>query len=133
MRKREFDFEKLEVYKFGIDFADEIFETTEDFNQRVQFSLGDQFRRASLSICNSIAEGSGKKTHNAKLQMYGYAVDSARECIPMLTLSLRRCYIDEKKHEDLRAKVVSICNMLSRLIQSVTRKPYINVSTKRSK
>lgn len=124
MMKREFDFEKLDVYKLGIDFIDEVFETTEDFEKRIQFSLGDQFRRAALSICNNIAEGSGKNTQNAKLQMYGYALDSARECIPMLTLSLRRSYIDETKHEVLRAKVVSICNMLTKLIQSVYRKPY---------
>ena len=119
MKRAEFDFERLEVYKFAMDFTDEVFETTESFSQRVQFSLGDQFRRAALSVCNNIAEGSGRSTHKAKLQLYGYALDSARECIPMITLSLRRNYIDEEKHGALREKVVSICNMLSRLMKSV--------------
>jgi len=124
MKKVEFDFEKLEVYKFGIEFAEEVFEKTEDFNQRIQYSIGDQFRRASLSICNNIAEGSGKKTKNSKLQLYGYALDSARECIPMLTLLLRRHYIDDSQHEAMRAKIVSICNMLFKLMQSVHLTPY---------
>ena len=55
---------------------------------------------------------------------YGYALDSARECIPMITLSLRRRYIDKIKHDEMRDKIVSICNMLSKLMQSVYRKPF---------
>jgi len=121
MRELEFDFEKLEVYKWGMEFVDEAFKMTEGFNQRIQFSLGDQFRRAALSICNNIAEGAGKKTHNAKIQMYGYALDSARECIPMITLSLKRQYIDESEYDALRGQIISICNMLAKLMQSVRR------------
>ena len=121
MREFEFDFEKLEVYKWGMEFIDEVFKMTEGFNQRIQFSLGDQFRRAALSICNNIAEGAGKKSQNAKIQMYGYALDSARECIPMITLSLKRRYIEESEYDALRGQIISICNMLAKLIQSVRR------------
>ena len=93
-----YDFEKLEVYQKAMSFAERIFELTEQYPQRVQYSLGDQFRRAALSICNNIAEGS-RRTGQAKRQMYGYALDSARECVPMIQLSLRRKLISQNEHD----------------------------------
>ncbi len=55
-----FDFERLEVYKLTVDFIEKVFEVSEELPKQVQYSLGDQFRRAALSIANNIAEGSGK-------------------------------------------------------------------------
>ena len=74
MRKARYDFERLEVYQKALDFTEQIFELTEQFPQRLQYSLGDQLRRASLSICNNIAEGSQKRGAS-KRQLYGYALD----------------------------------------------------------
>ena len=61
MRKERYDFQKLEVYKKAMDFVERIFEITEKFPQSLQYSLGDQLRRATLSICNNLAEGSQKR------------------------------------------------------------------------
>jgi len=80
----------LEVYQKAIEFTDKIFNITLRFRKEIQYSLGDQFRRASLSICNNLAEGSDKQTVNSKVQFYVFALDSARECVPMLTLSLKQ-------------------------------------------
>ena len=115
----KFDFEKLDVYQLGIDFVDKAFSISGKFSWEIQYSLGDQFRRASLSIINNIAEGSGKKSKKGKIQFYGYALDSARECIPMITIALKQNQIDKETFEYLRADCVKICNMLGRLIKSV--------------
>jgi four helix bundle protein len=119
MEEYKFDFEKLEVYQRGLKFVDKVFEITEKFSHNLQFSLGDQFRRAALSIVNNIAEGSGKKTSNAKRQLYSYGLDSGRECIPMITLSMMRAQITLEDQILLREECVSICNMLAKLIHSV--------------
>ena len=113
-----YDFEKLEVYRQALDFTDQIFEMTDALPQRVQFSLGDQLRRASLSICNNIAEGSQKRGP-AKRLFYGYALDSARECVPMLELSRRRTFINQGQYEQLNNSCYSIARMMYALIQSV--------------
>jgi len=115
----KFSFEKLEVYKKAVEFTDEIFGITIGFKKEIQYSLGDQFRRAALSICNNLAEGSDKQTGNSKIQFYGYALDSARECIPMITLAQMQNQIKKIMAEDLRSKCIHICNMLSKLIHSV--------------
>ena len=85
----EFDFEKLNVYKRAIEFADAAFRIAELLPNRLQSSLGDQLRRAALSICNNIAEGSGKTSAKEKRQSYRYSLDSARECIPVMFLMKR--------------------------------------------
>ena len=117
--KYRFSFEKLDVYQKAIEFTDDVFTTTLAFRKELQYSLGEQFRRAALSICNNVAEGSDKQTRNSKRQFYGYALDSARECVPMITLADRQHQIDEATREQFRSRCVHICNMLSKLIRSV--------------
>lgn len=114
----EFDFEGLKVYQRALDFADKIFTVTKNFHQTVQYSLGDHLRKTTISVCNNIAEGSGKQTKNTKIQFYGYAIDSARECIPMITLSLRQNQIDRPVFDHFRRECKEICNMIGGLIRS---------------
>ena len=117
--KNRYDFENLEVYQKAMDFAEKIFEVTEEFPQRLQYSLGDQLRRATLSICNNLAEGS-QKPGAAKRQFYGYALDSSRECVPMLELSRRRKLLDESLYTQLGDACFHIGNMLYRMIVKVS-------------
>jgi four helix bundle protein len=118
MTQPRYDFEKLEVYQQSLDFAERVFEATEQFPARVQCSLGDQFRRASLSICNNIAEGS-QKTGQAKKLFYGYSLDSARECVPMIELSLRRKLISQETYHWLGDACFRIASMMYALMRSV--------------
>ena len=115
----DFSFEKLDVYKKTIDFVNSVFEICNNFPNKLQYSLGDQLRKASLSIANNIAEGSDKRFPKDKKKFYEYSLDSARECVPMFTICRMQNLIDEKKHERLRSDCTVICKMLRRLIQSV--------------
>ena len=58
-RSFQFDFEKLKVYQFALDFIDEIFEIYKRLPQEYKYFLGDNLLRAGLSIANNLAEGSG--------------------------------------------------------------------------
>ena len=117
-RNYMFDFEKLEVYQRALDFTNTIFTITLNFRKEIQYSLGDQFRRAALSICNNIAEGS-RKSIKGRRQFYDYALDSARECVPMISLSVKQNQIGSEQEESLRNQCISICNMVYRLSQSI--------------
>ena len=59
MDEEKFDFENLEVYQKALEYIDFVYEITEAFPKAEVFSLTDQFKRASTSICLNIAEGSG--------------------------------------------------------------------------
>lgn len=119
MRSVRYDFEKLEVYQRALDFTEEVFKMTEEFPSRIQYSLGDQLRRAALSICNNLAEGSAKRGP-AKRQFYGYALDSSREYVPMLELSRRRDLIDNMLFAKYDEACFRIASMMSALIRSVS-------------
>jgi four helix bundle protein len=111
-----FDFEKLKVYGMSLEFIRNIFRITKELPRDYQYSLGDQIRRASLSILNNIAEGSGKNSKREKAQFYRISLSSARECIPMLTILNKEKLVPESATNDLRESCIHICNMLGRLI-----------------
>ena len=113
-----YDFERLEVYQQALEFAERIFELTKSFPSQLQFSLGDQLRRAALSICNNVAEGSEKGAASRR-QFYGYALGSARECVPMLQLALRLKIFSQEQYRDLDERGFRITSMLYKLIRSV--------------
>jgi len=113
---REFDFENLSVYQRALDFTEKLFKISEKFPIKTQSSLGDQLRRAGISIVNNIAEGSNKRSKKEKAQFFSYSLESARECVPMITISERLKYMDDDLHNNMREECVVICKMLSKLI-----------------
>ncbi len=57
----------LEVYKLAFDAAMRIFELTKHFPKEETYSLTDQIRRASRSVCANIAEGGGSAAMKVRL------------------------------------------------------------------
>jgi four helix bundle protein len=58
-------FRDLIVYKKAFQLAMEIFEMTKTFPKEEKFSLIDQIRRSSRSVCANIAEGYRKRRYVA--------------------------------------------------------------------
>jgi four helix bundle protein len=114
-----FNFEKLDVYNKGLDFIYSVFDISNKFSYRYQSSLGDQLRRASLSIVNNIAEGSDKISPRDKKNFYSHSLNSSRECIPMFTICLNQNLINKSEYDKLRNDCTIICKMLRKLINSV--------------
>lgn len=114
-----FDFERLEVYQKTVELVRALFRMTRLLPREYQFSIADQLRRASLSILNNIAEGSGNFSKKEKAQFYRTSLNSARECIPMLTVLLKEQQVTEATHRGLRQELIHIANMLGRLIASL--------------
>ncbi len=55
----------LEVYQLAFDASMRIFEITRRFPKEEMYSLTDQIRRASRSVCANIAEGWRKRRYEA--------------------------------------------------------------------
>src|SRR5208283_4262491 len=84
-----FMFEKLEVYRKAVDFADEIAALTESFPRGYGF-LVDQLNRAALSIATNLAEGNGRFTKPDRKNFFTMARGSVQECVPLLEIAKRR-------------------------------------------
>ena len=113
-----FNFEKLTVYQKAISYVEFIYKLTKQFPKSEQFGLTDQFRRASVSICLNIAEGSGgsKAEFNQFLKI---ARRSVRECISITEIAFRQQYINLSDKNLSRAFCVELSKMLTGLMRSL--------------
>ena len=57
--------EELEAYKMAFDAAMRIFEVSKGFPREETYSLTDQIRRSSRSVCSNIAEAWRKRRYEA--------------------------------------------------------------------
>ena len=117
-----FDFENLKVYQLALDFADFVFDVCKKMAFDYRSSIVDQLQRAIVSIANNIAEGSGKVSYREKIKYFSYALDSAKECIPSLTIAWRQEQVTDEENDKGRQYCDSICKMLVKLIQFVENK-----------
>ena len=70
-------FRDLEVYKLAFGAAMEIFEISKKFPSEEKYSLTDQIRRSSRSVCSCLAEGWRKRRYIAVF--VNKLTDSAQE------------------------------------------------------
>ena len=63
MEKRILEFRELIVYQKAFKIAMEIFEITKKFPKEETYSLTDQIRRSSRSVCSNIGEAYRKRLY----------------------------------------------------------------------
>jgi four helix bundle protein len=95
-----FKFEKLEAWQKAIDFCDKVLAYAEKLPQQYQFSLGEQLRRAAISIPTNIAEGSGRDNPKESRYFYGISKGSVYEVVSLLVICGKRGVLTR---EDYRA------------------------------
>jgi four helix bundle protein len=75
----EYNFEKLEIWKLSLRLVKEIHQLIKKLPAEENYALGDQMRRAALSISLNIAEGWGKSTKKDFARYISIAVGSTLE------------------------------------------------------
>ena len=86
----------LEVYRRAFDAAMKIFQITKDFPVEERYSLVDQIRRASRSVCSNLAEGWRKRRYTAVFKnKITDAMQEASETQCWLEFSLACNYIEK--------------------------------------
>lgn len=81
-----YSFEKLEVWKEAKEFTKTIYAFTSTCPGEEKFGLTSELRRASISICSNIAEGSARKTDKDKAHFTTISFSSAVEVLNRLFL-----------------------------------------------
>lgn len=117
-----FNFEKLEVWKNSRQLAKRIYKKTESFPENEKFGLTSQIRRAVVSVCSNIAEGSSRISPKEQMHFYSVAYSSLMETINQIILSQDLGYIKQADLLIFRKEVNSIGYMLSALRKSLSNK-----------
>ncbi|MCK4947480.1 MAG: four helix bundle protein [Candidatus Aureabacteria bacterium] len=103
----------LEVYRIAFDVAMEIYNLSKDFPKEEKYSLTDQMRRSSRSICANLAEGWRKRKYKKVfINKLSDAAQEAAETQTWLEFTLKCNYIDKKTFEKLDEKYEHIFAML---------------------
>ena len=91
----------LNVYRLAFNSAMDIFKITESFPKEEKYSLTDQVRRSSRSVCSNLAEGWHKRRYIAAfINKLTDSVQEASETQTWLEFSLACGYIDKTAFDD---------------------------------
>ena len=109
-------FRELDVYKMSLDAAMEIFEISKGFPGEERYSLTDQIRRSSRSVCANIAEAWRKRRYPAAfVSKLSDSESEAAETEVWLELAVRCGYLDQaraasldKEYEHILGKLVAM-------------------------
>lgn len=110
-----YSFEKLDVWNEAKDFAKSLYILTSKFPDSEKFGLVSQLRRASVSICSNIAEGSARNSYKDKAHFTTMAFGSTVEVLNQLILSYELNFISENDYLKLRQNIESVTNKLNGL------------------
>jgi four helix bundle protein len=111
------DYKDLRVYKLAFESAMEIFELSKKFPSEEKFSLTDQIRRSSRSVCTNIAEAWRKRRYEAAfVSKLSDSDGEAAETEVHLDFALRCGYLPADKHPKLRDQYDHICRQLTNMM-----------------
>jgi four helix bundle protein len=117
-----FNFEKLEVWQKGIDFADLVYASTRTFPDEERFGLTNQMRRAAVSVSSNIAEGSSRSSKTDFARFVEIGTGSLFEVISQAFIAQRQGFLSEEKFRRLYAAAEEQSRMQSGLRRSLLAK-----------
>jgi four helix bundle protein len=107
----------LEVFKQGFSSAMDVFHASKSFPIEERYSLTDQIRRSSRSVCANITEAWRKRRYPASfVAKLSDAEAEAAETQTWLQFAVECEYIDKKSAKALYSQYNSILGMLVTMI-----------------
>ncbi len=104
---------ELEVYQIVYDAAMQIFRISKSFPKEERYSLTDQIRRSSRSVCANIAEAFRKRRYpNSFVAKLSDAEAETAETQVWLDFAFDCEYISGEMHDDLFTKYENITEKL---------------------
>ena len=111
------EFKDLRVYQLSFSAAMRIFELTDHWPKAERYSLTDQIRRSSRSVCSNIAEGWEKRLYVPSfVSKLSDSKAEAAETLVWLDFALACRYIDETGAAELAQTYRQIIGGLTKMI-----------------
>jgi four helix bundle protein len=111
--------EDLEVYQLAFDAAMRIFELSKRFPVEERYSLTDQMRRSSRSVCANLAEAWRKRIYEASfVAKLSDCTAEAAETQTWIEFAVKCQYLDRQLGDELKQTYDRIIRTLIKLIQN---------------
>ena len=114
-----FSFERLEVWNKSRLLTKKIYRLTQSFPENEKFGLTSQIRRAIISVCSNLAEGSSRKSKKDQSHFYNIAFSSLMEALNQLIISNDLGFLDSQSLEESREEIHFISRLLNGLCNSL--------------
>lgn len=109
----------LRVYKLAFECAMRIFELSKKWPQEEKYSLTDQIRRASRSVCSNISEAWRKRRYPSHfVSKLSDSDTEAAETEVWLDFAFKCGYLSEMDHKELRERYDHIGGMLVNMMNN---------------
>jgi four helix bundle protein len=117
-----YSFEKLEVWQLAKKLVIKIYKITSQFPAEEKYGLVSQLRRASVSICSNLAEGSGRNTPKDQGSFYNNAYSSLVEVLNQLLISYDLTWISQTDLNEVRNDIELISSKINSLRKATLKK-----------
>lgn len=111
----KYTFFDLRVYKESKELVKSVYTLLDRFPKYETYSLGDQLRRAVVSVPSNIAEGSGRFSVKEKIHFLEIAYGSLTETLCQLDIAHDLSYINDEEFNTEKEKINVIGKQLSGL------------------
>ena len=121
-------FKDLRVWQEGLRLATEIYRATATFPRHELFALGQQMRRAAVSIPSNIAEGKGRRSDPDFCRFLLNARGSLLELQTQIIIAQELQYLSQERADSLGSSANSIGRGLNALLNALDgRRPKQNM------
>ena len=114
-----FNFEKLNVWRKAIEFADLVYSATKAFPDDEKFGLTSQMRRAAVSVSSNIAEGASRFSRDDYARFLEIATGSLFEVVSQSFIATKQGFMSDQDRLRLYAAAEEQSRMLSGLRSSL--------------
>ena len=115
-------YKELRVYQAALDAAQRIFELTKSFPLEERYSMTDQMRRASRSVCANLGEAWRRRRYKRHfISKINECESEAEETRVWLELSCRCGYISQEQALSLDRDYDRIIGQLVRMVDTASR------------
>jgi len=115
-------FESLDVWKEAREFRKAIYGISASLPKREEYVLGNQMRRAAISITANIAEGHGRYHYQETMQFCRAARGSLSEVRDHLYAALDAGYISQEAFGKLQEQAEKVAKLLNGYINYLGRR-----------
>jgi four helix bundle protein len=114
-----FNFERLDCWHNGIEFADLVYDITRSFPSEERFGLTNQMRCAAVSVSSNVAEGCSRASASDYARFVEIAAGSLFEVVSQAFIARKRGFLDEEGFRRIYTAGERLGRMLSGLRQSL--------------
>jgi four helix bundle protein len=111
----------FELYQVAREFRKRVYSVIRHLPAEEKYCLGNQMRRAAVSITNNIADGHGRWHYQENIQFCRIARGSVEEILDDLSVCIDENYVDQARLADLKVEGYSLLRRLNGYVAYLRR------------